>query len=48
MLNIAGLETRKSLTKRERETVSYHEAGHAVVGWFLENASPVVKVLIKL
>ena len=41
---IAGLETKKVLTQRERETVAYHEAGHAVVGWFLEHASPVVKV----
>jgi len=40
----AGLETKKILTAKERETVAYHEAGHAVVGWFLEHASPVIKV----
>ena len=25
-------------------TVAYHEAGHAVVGWFLEHADPLLKV----
>mgnify|MGYP001568288252 CR=1 FL=1 len=44
IISLAGLETKKVLTQREKETVSYHEAGHAIVGWFLENASPVVKV----
>lgn len=36
---IAGLE-RKSrvLSKEEKKTVAYHEAGHAVCGWFLEHA----------
>ena len=28
----------------ERRTVAYHEAGHAVVGWFLEHAEPLLKV----
>ena len=27
-------------------TVAYHEAGHAVVGWFLEHADPLLKVSI--
>ena len=26
--------------------VAYHEAGHAVVGWFLEHADPLLKVSI--
>ena len=30
---------------RERKT-AYHEAGHAVAGWFLEHADPLVKVSI--
>jgi len=44
---IAGLE-RKSrvLSKEEKRTVAYHEAGHAVCGWFLEHADPLLKVSI--
>lgn len=44
---IAGLE-RKSriLSPREKKTVAYHEAGHAICGWFLEYADPLVKVSI--
>jgi AFG3 family protein len=44
---IAGLE-RKSrvLGKKEKKTVAYHEAGHAVCGWFLEYADPLLKVSI--
>ena len=44
---IVGLE-RKSrvLSKDEKIRVAYHEAGHAVAGWFLEHASPLVKVTI--
>lgn len=41
---IAGLE-RKSrvLSPEEKKTVAYHEAGHAVCGWFLEHADPLLK-----
>ncbi|CAE6433893.1 hypothetical protein ACGC1H_001464 [Rhizoctonia solani] len=44
---IVGLE-RKSrvLGKEEKRTVAYHEAGHAVCGWFLEYADPLLKVSI--
>jgi AFG3 family protein len=44
---IAGLE-RKSrvLSLEEKKTVAYHEAGHAVCGWFLEHADPLLKVSI--
>ena len=44
---IAGLE-RKSrvLSPEEKTTVAYHEAGHAVCGWFLEFADPLLKVSI--
>ena len=44
---IAGLE-RKSrvLSPEEKTTVAYHEAGHAVCGWFLEHADPLLKVSI--
>ena len=30
----------------ERRTVAYHESGHAVAGWFLEYAEPLLKVTI--
>lgn len=44
---IVGLE-RKSrvLSKDEKKTVAYHEAGHAICGWFLEHADPLLKVSI--
>ena len=42
---IGGLERRSGLmTEKERKTVAYHEAGHAVVGWFLQHADPLLKV----
>lgn len=44
---IAGMEKRlRVLLKEERRTVAYHEAGHAICGWFLEFADPLLKVLI--
>ena len=45
---IGGLE-RKSATvmsPAEKRTTAYHEAGHAVVGWLLPHADPVLKVSI--
>jgi len=44
---IGGLERKsKVLSPREKKTVAFHEAGHALVGWFLEHADPVLKVTI--
>ena len=44
---IGGLEKKnKIISPEEKEIVAYHEAGHAVVGWFLEHADPLVKVSI--
>ncbi len=44
---IGGLEKRnKFIPPKEKKTIAYHEAGHAICGWFLENASPLVKVTI--
>ena len=44
---IGGLEKKNSLmSPEERKTVAYHEAGHAVAGWFLEHADPLLKVTI--
>ncbi|RCK67061.1 Mitochondrial respiratory chain complexes assembly protein AFG3 [Candida viswanathii] len=44
---IAGLEKKsRVLSPDEKKTVAYHEAGHAICGWFLEYADPLVKVSI--
>ena len=44
---IAGLEKKTQvLQPEEKRTVAYHEAGHAVTGWFLEYADPLLKVSI--
>jgi AFG3 family protein len=44
---IGGLEKKnKLISPEEKEIVAYHEAGHAVTGWFLEHANPLVKVSI--
>jgi len=44
---IGGLEKKnKVMSKEEKKTVAYHEAGHAVAGWFLEHADPLLKVSI--
>jgi cell division protease FtsH len=44
---IGGLEKKnKLISPHEKEIIAYHEAGHAVCGWFLEHASPLVKVTI--
>ncbi|TXG58626.1 hypothetical protein EZV62_016455 [Acer yangbiense] len=34
------------ISKLERRTVAYHESSHAVAGWFLEHAEPLLKVTI--
>lgn len=43
---IGGLETNRIMTPEEKKIVAYHEAGHAVAGWFLEHADPLLKVTI--
>lgn len=44
---IAGLEKKsRVMSAEEKKTVAYHEAGHAVAGWFLEHADPLLKVSI--
>ncbi|KAI8368552.1 peptidase family M41-domain-containing protein [Blakeslea trispora] len=44
---IAGLEKKsRILSPEEKKTVAYHEAGHAVAGWFLEYADPLLKVSV--
>jgi cell division protease FtsH len=44
---IGGLEKRnKIILPEEKEIIAYHEAGHAICGWFLEHAYPLLKVTI--
>ena len=44
---IGGLEKKnKIISKDEKEVIAYHEAGHAICGWFLEHAYPLLKVTI--
>ena len=44
---IGGLEKKnKIISPEEKKIIAYHEAGHAVAGWFLEHADPLVKVSI--
>ena len=45
---IGGLERKENtvMTPAEKRTIAYHEAGHAVVGWLLPEADPVLKVSV--
>ncbi len=44
---IGGLEKKnKIISPKEKEIIAYHEAGHAICGWYLQHASPLVKVTI--
>ncbi len=44
---IGGLEKKnKIISPEEKKIIAYHEGGHAVAGWFLEHAHPLVKVTI--
>lgn len=44
---IGGLEKKnKLISPEEKNIVAHHEAGHAIAGWFLEHANPLVKVSI--
>ena len=44
---VGGLERKtKIITKDEKKTIAFHEAGHATVSWLLEHAHPLVKVTI--
>jgi AFG3 family protein len=44
---IGGLEKKnKIIAPHEKAIIAYHEAGHAVCGWFLEHAYPLLKVTI--
>lgn len=43
---MAGLAKHSIISKEERNTIAYHESGHAVVSWFLEGGDPLLKVIL--
>ena len=44
---IGGLEKKSLvLSPEEKKTVAYHEAGHAICGWYFKYADPLLKVSI--
>ncbi len=44
---IGGLEKKnKIISPEEKKVIAYHEAGHAICGWYLEHAHPLIKVSI--
>ena len=44
---IGGLEKKnKLISPQEKRVIAHHEAGHAISGWYLEHAYPLVKVTI--
>ena len=45
--SIGGLEKKnKIISPQEKKIIAYHEAGHAICGWYLEHAHPLLKVTI--
>lgn len=44
---IGGIaKTTHVMSEEERKLVAFHESGHAIVGWLLERADPLLKVTI--
>lgn len=43
---LGGVERKNLMNGEIRNKVAHHEAGHAVCGWFLEHADPLLKVTI--
>lgn len=44
---VGGMEKKnKIISKDEKRTIAFHEAGHATVSWLLEHANPLLKVSI--
>lgn len=44
---VGGLERKsKIISQKEKEIVAYHEAGHAVVSWYLKHVDALIKVSI--
>jgi len=43
---IGGIEKRIVMSDHDKHMIAHHEAGHAVCGWFLEHAEPLLKVTV--
>jgi AFG3 family protein len=43
---LGGIEKKQIMTEAERKRIAYHEAGHAIVGWFSKFSDPLMKVSI--
>lgn len=44
---VSGVEKKMQILQlEEKTTVAYHQAGHAVTGWFLKHADPIFKVTL--
>ena len=44
---VSGIEKKsKIISQQEKNIIAYHEAGHAVVSWYLKEVDPLVKVSI--
>ncbi len=43
---IAGLEKKQAIQEEQKKIVAVHESGHAVVAWFLEGGTPLIKLTI--
>lgn len=43
---MAGYEKKNLVNAKTRRRIAYHEAGHAVCGWFLRGGDPLVKLTI--
>ncbi|MEX0993839.1 MAG: AAA family ATPase [Solirubrobacterales bacterium] len=43
---VAGLQSRKVITSKEKEVIAYHEAGHALVGELLRTNSRIHRISI--
>lgn len=43
---LGGIEKNLVMSPLEKKTIAYHEAGHAVAGWFLEHSNPLLKITI--
>ena len=44
---LCGMEKKHNLmTPEEKRRIAYHEAGHAMIGWFSDHVDPMLKVTI--
>ena len=41
---LVGLKRKLPLTQNDKKVIAFHEAGHAIIAWFLKYAQPVLKV----